>query len=489
MEKPFACENQTKSGFSENVLVFLYVISTPLVGAPFLFPDAVKYLLVSNNAYYWLEDEARLKTMNSLCSLGSTSFLLSGVLGSYFINYINNRNTSLLATCFHILGWLFCFSLDKYCYYFPFIGMCLWGISIQLLSQTKFSVSVFYDSRKHLVLAMIGGSVGMSFAYMQLIVNIVDYFSRTGFTFPYFDITVTQFVVFINCLMPLMCIFVFYFIIPTQPFLTPVTDYCNRVSLSRSQVSATFPNLNSEERNSLVNSRLAIEVNRCKEDVPFKWTLTFKEQVFSVTFIGFTIVYSLLWFVRLYFTVNMKSILLNQTNGDIEYTDKIINIFGLSLGTTYIAAIIVGMFVDMMGIYLFLILLVLSSLLILLIFSSFTPFFFLSHLFGIVLCVFCYSYFIGCSFSFLTTEFGYTYLNLTQGISSTVAGLFTILYNYWDSYIHSHYKQNFLFPSITAIVINIIILLISVYIRIYSMRWNSFNSNYFFFVNKRYTVN
>ncbi|KAH7649715.1 transmembrane domain protein [Cryptosporidium bovis] len=488
MEKPFTCENQTKSGFSENTLVFLYVISTPLVGAPFIFPAAVKYLLLSNNAYYWLEDEEKLKTMNSLCSLGSTSFLLSGVLGSYFINSINNRNTSLLATCFHILGWLFCFFFDKYSYYFPFIGMCLWGISTQLLSQTKFSVSAFYESRKHLVLAMIGGSVGMSFAYMQLMVNVVDYLSRIGFNASYLDITITQFIVLVNCFLPLVCIFIFYYIIPTQPFLTPVTDYCNRVSLSRSKISTTFLSLNNEERNSLVSSQLAIEVNRCKEDVPFKWTLTFKEQVFSITFIGFTIVYSLLWFIRLYFTVNMKGILLDQTNGDIEYTDKIINIFGLSLGTTFISAIAVGVFVDILGINLFLVFLVLSSLLILLIFSSFTPFFFLSHLFGIVLCVFCYSYFIGCSFSFLTTEFGYTHLNSTQGISSTIAGIFTVLYNYWDSYIHSHFRNNFLFPSIVAIVINIVILLISIYIRIYSMRWNSFNSNYFFFINKRHTV-
>ncbi|KAJ1605014.1 transmembrane domain-containing protein [Cryptosporidium canis] len=98
MEKPFTCENQTKSGFSTTTLLLLYVISAPMVGAPYLLPSAVKELLTNNDAYYWLDPDLKLTTLNSLCSIGTSSLLLSGVLGAYFVDLLNNRNTAILST-------------------------------------------------------------------------------------------------------------------------------------------------------------------------------------------------------------------------------------------------------------------------------------------------------------------------------------------------------------------------------------------------------
>ncbi|KAL3128867.1 transmembrane domain-containing protein [Cryptosporidium hominis] len=485
MEKPFTCENQTKSGFSSTKLLLFYVVSAPMVGAPYLLPSAVKELLMNNDAYYWLDPDFKLTTMNSLCSLGTSSLLLSGVLGAYFVDLFNNRNTAILSAAFHIMGWIFCFFLDKTWFYFPYIGICLWGISTQLLTLTKTSISVFYDSKKHLVVAMVGGSVGMSFAYMQIMVNLVRYISSKGIDFHYLGVNPTQFIIIINCFFSILWMIGFYFIIPKHPFVTPTVDYCTRVSISRSQIMNSLTEFDHEERLSLINSQMIVEVNRCKEDIPYQWTLTFKEQLISIPTILFTIIYSLMWFVRLYFTVNMKSILLDQTSGDLQYSESIINIFGLLLGTTFIAAILVGIFVDLMGIYLFLVLFVASSLLILVLFANFIPYCFLSHLFGIVICVFCYSYFIGCSFSLFTSAFGYTHLNSIQGISSTIAGFFTLVYNLWDSFIHRNYKDNFFFPTIIAIIINSFILILSIFILLYTKRWNSHNSTYFFSINKK----
>ncbi|OII72894.1 uncharacterized protein cubi_00866 [Cryptosporidium ubiquitum] len=485
MEKPFTCENQTKSGFSSTTLLFFYVISAPIVGAPYLLPSAVKELLMNNDAYYWLDPDLKLTTMNSLCSLGTSSLLLSGVLGAYFVETFNNRNTAILSTAFHIMGWIFCFFLDKTWFYFPYLGICLWGISTQLLTLAKTSISVFYDSKKHLVVAMVGGSVGMSFAYMQIMVNIVRYISSKGLDLSYFGINPTQFVIIINCFLSILWMIAFHFIIPPQPFVTLTVDYCTRVSNSRSQIMNSLTGLDYEERLSLVNTQMIVEVNRCKEDIPYQWTLTLKEQLFSAPTVLFTIIYSLMWFVRLYFTVNMKPILLNQTGGNLEYSESIINIFGLLLGTTFIAAILVGIFVDLLGIYMFLVLFVASSLLILVLFANFIPYCFLSHLIGIVICIFCYSYFIGCSFSLFTSAFGYTHLNSIQGVSSTIAGLFTLIYNIWDSHIQRNYKGNFLFPTIIAIIINSFILILSIFLLMYTKRWNSHNSSYFFSINRK----
>ncbi|KAJ1611890.1 transmembrane domain-containing protein [Cryptosporidium canis] len=488
MEKPFTCENQTKSGFSTTTLLLLYVISAPMVGAPYLLPSAVKELLTNNDAYYWLDPDLKLTTLNSLCSIGTSSLLLSGVLGAYFVDLLNNRNTAILSVAFHILGWIFCFFLDKSWFYFPYIGICLWGVSTQLLTLTKTSISVFYDSKKHLVVAMVGGSVGMSFAYMQTMVNLVRYISSKGPDVSLFGLNPTQFVIAVNCLVSILWMIGFYFIIPSQPFVTQTVDYCTRVSISRSQIMNSLTEFDYEERLSLLNTQMIVEVNRCKEDIPYQWTLTFREQLFSVPTILFTIIYSLMWFVRLYFTVNMKPILLSQTGADLHYSESIINLFGLSLGTTFIASILVGIFVDLLGIYLFLVLFVASSLVILVIFASFTPYCFFSHLIGIVICVFCYSYFIGCSFSLFTTTFGYTHLNSTQGISSTIAGLFTLIYNIWDSYIQRNYKDNLLVPTIVAITINSFILILSMFMLLYTKRWYSHNSSYFFSINKKTSI-
>lgn len=485
MEKPFACENQTRSGFSATTLLLLYVISAPIVGAPYLLPSAVKELLTNNDAYYWLDQDARQATLNSLCSAGTSSLLLSGVLGAYFVQALNNRNTAILSVAFHILGWVFCFFLDKSWHYFPYLGICLWGVSTQLLTLTKTSISVFYEAKKHLVVAMVGGSVGMSFAYMQIMVSLVRYISFKGLYLSFLGLNCTQFVVAANCLLSVLWMVGFYFIIPSQPFVTQAVDYCTRVSASRSQILDSLAGLDYEERLSLLNTQKVVEVNRCKEDVPYQWTLTLSEQLFSVPTVLFTAIYSLMWFVRLYFTVNMRRILLDQTGGDLRYSESIMDLFGLLLGTTFIAAILVGVFVDLLGIYLFLVLFTASSLLILTLFASFVPYCFLSHLVGIVACIFCYSYFIGCSFSLFTSAFGYTHLSSIQGASSTVAGLFVLAYNIWDSHIQENYKNSFLFPTAVAIAINSFVLVLSLFLLAYTRRWNSHNSTYFFSINKK----
>lgn len=485
MEKPFACKNQTRSGFSANTLLLLYVVSAPIVGAPYLLPSAVKELLVNNDAYHWLDPDARLATLNSLCSVGTSSLLLSGVLGAYFVQALNNRNTAILSVAFHVLGWVFCFFLDKSWHYFPYVGISLWGVSTQLLTLTKTSISVFYEAKKHLVVAMVGGSVGMSFAYMQIMVSIVRYISFKGLDLSFLGLNSTQLVVAINCLFSALWMVWFHFIIPSQPFMTQTVDYCTRVSISRSQILNSLTEFDYEERLSLVNTRMIVEVNRCKEDVPYQWTLTLKEQLISVPTILFTAIYSLMWFVRLYFTVNMRQILLDQTRGDLRYSESIMDLFGLFLGTTFIAAILVGVFVDLLGIYLFLVLFVASSLLILTLFASFVPYCFLSHLSGIVVCIFCYSYFIGCSFSLFTSTFGYTHLSSIQGVSSTVAGLFTLAYNLWDSHIQKSYRDNFFLPTTIAIAINSFILVLSLFLLVYTKRWNSHSSSYFFAMNEK----
>ncbi|KAF7456602.1 transporter, major facilitator family protein [Cryptosporidium felis] len=488
MEKAFICENQTKSGLSSGALLLLYVLSAPMVGAPFLLPSAVKELLTNNQAYYWLVPNLRLTTMNGLCSLGTSSLLLSGVLGAFFVEVFNNRNTAILGAALHILGWIFCFFLDKNWHYFPYIGICLWGVSAQLINLTKTSISVFYDSKKHLIVAMVGGSVGMTFAYMQIMVSLVRRISAIGVDFSSVGLNPTQFVVLVNCLLAFLWMVGFYYIIPPQPFVTPAVDYCTRVSNSRSQLMGSLMDLDIEERVSQIHTQLIVEVNRCKEDIPYQWTLTFWEQLISVPTILFTIIYSLMWFVRLYFTVNMKPILLFQTGGNLEYSEHIMDIFGLLLGTTFIAAILVGIFVDFLGIYMFMIFFVASSLLILVLFASFTPYCFFSHIFGILICVFCYSYFIGCSFSLFTSAFGYTNLNSIQGVSSSVAGLFTLIYNLWDSYIQTRYKNDFFVPTITAIFINSFILILSIFIFFYMKRWNSLNSTHFFSINRKISL-
>ncbi|EEA04752.1 uncharacterized protein CMU_038180 [Cryptosporidium muris RN66] len=463
-------KSQTLSGFSSNILVFLYVLSSFIIGAPFLLPTALKELWLRNNSYGWLSNSERMMIFNNICTLGVSSFLLSGILGSYSIKYINNRRTALLGTIIYILGWIFCFFFEKYFYYGPFLGMILWGVSTQLLSLSKSSISAFYESRRHLVVALVGGSIALNFIYTQLIELITRIFANQDNLIP--GLTIVQFVILLNCVLSTLWLIMFYYIIPEVPFVTPEIDYCKKVyksSLYKSEEDL-------ESTMCIYKKTPIIEINRCKYSIPKLWTLPLKEQLFSFLTISFIFIYSIMWFLRLYFTINMKSMIINQTNGNIEYTDFINNIFGYLLGFAFLAAILTGMIVDFVGIFVFLILFSVSSLVILLVFSTLIPFNLYLHLLGLVMCIFCYSYFIGCPYSFFTSTYGYTHLNTLQGVSSTIAGVFVLGYSFLDPYIQLN-LGNLHYITLDAILLNIFIILSSVTIALYMERLKRTFSN------------